>query len=944
MCRILLILFWLFAFGFNSHKSTAQVKLFTNDELPTDHVYRILQDKEGYIWILTEEGIVKYNGTDTKTFTVKEGLPSNDVFDGYFTDNNQFWFFCKGNELGYIENDSVHSFILSNVNSISYNGIKFRKNDVIYQENNGLKEYQLIDNKWIEKPFTIKEDGIKTYYLNTNSIYYSRLTPSNELTFYNKKNKELFSFSDPEIDIDKNIYFNTYNNYLTIKIQLTVFFVDLDNYEITKLDLQKCSVKEPRINFINGQFQITGKSFVVKLNDKFEIEEEYRFDEKYNAHANLIDAEGNIWIGSFTTGVHFLSKEAYYAILKDKEKEIQQSVLLKNNLYYTDYKGITEFNSNQHFYTEDKYFTTVAQLDGQLFIGKQINVNTNVIPDIIEESLNSELVRVSAYPITKIIKNKNTTYIGSFTSTILFNNTNLVHEDLKRGHYNSFATYNDSLIYGNNNGLHYFETDDCFSDFTKPVKCTEVNNNKLYIGTIGYGLSVLENGVVQNYSLENTIINNVLIYGDSLLFCATNKGVICLKESGDSLVSYYLYDKKDGLISNHVNAVHIDSYDNIYIATKKGILKTKLKLPSDVLRQTYPILVNYVMWNDVIIKDSIYNFVNEKPFNTLDIKFSSVKFSESEFYYKLNESSFNKIDRGEINLDNLPPGDFKLTLKIKSPFSKEETRILHFFIKPKWYKTNWFLSALSVAVLILLLLIVRYNRRKKRDKTISKLKEQAELSDHKLQALRSQMNPHFVFNSLNSIQYYISANKNDLSEKYLVKFSNLIRKFFDLSTQKEISVRKEKELLDNYLEIEKMRFEGKLNYTITIDEQLDETTLIPTMILQPIVENAVNHGIFHKEEEGLVSISFNKTLDQKIEVIITDDGIGLENSKSIKFTSTYKHLSKSSLIFKERIDLLNKSDQWEIDYSIEKLRDHPIYPGTKTTITLERKKDESDTD
>jgi hypothetical protein len=127
---------------------------------------------------------------------------------------------------------------------------------------------------------------------------------------------------------------------------------------------------------------------VVKLNDKFEIEEEYRFDESYNAHANLIDEEGNLWLGSFTTGVHFISKDAYYSELKDEEKDIIQSELVGDNLYYTNYKGITEFNSNQHFFTEDKYFTTVAQLDSQLFIGKHNAPNHKY--NIIKRRINSD--------------------------------------------------------------------------------------------------------------------------------------------------------------------------------------------------------------------------------------------------------------------------------------------------------------------------------------------------------------------------------------------------------------------------------------------------------------------------------------------------------------------------------------------------------------------------
>lgn len=210
------------------------------------------------------------------------------------------------------------------------------------------------------------------------------------------------------------------------------------------------------------------------------------------------------------------------------------------------------------------------------------------------------------------------------------------------------------------------------------------------------------------------------------------------------------------------------------------------------------------------------------------------------------------------------------------------------------------------------------------------------MAEFELHALRSQMNPHFVFNSLNSIQYYITKNEIELSEKYLVKFSRLIRKFFDFSRNKFISLEQEISLLNNYLEIEKMRFGDNFNYQFIIDKTLNlNEQKIPTMLLQPIVENAVNHGLFHNEGKGLIKIEFLEDPLNDYIVIISDNGIGLKKAQEIKENSIKKHLSKSSEIIKNRIELLNQSKEWYITYAIKELKN-----TTGTTVQLTFKNNE----
>lgn len=198
------------------------------------------------------------------------------------------------------------------------------------------------------------------------------------------------------------------------------------------------------------------------------------------------------------------------------------------------------------------------------------------------------------------------------------------------------------------------------------------------------------------------------------------------------------------------------------------------------------------------------------------------------------------------------------------------------------------------------------------------LSYQERLHQSELKALRSQMNPHFVHNSLNAIQYYIQRNEVEISEDYLVKFSKLIRLFFDFSRRQSISVKEELSLLENYLYIEQLRFEENLLFEIILDPKIDaEEQILPPMLIQPIVENAVNHGLFHKKGVGTIHIHFHYINEFAFKITIEDDGIGINKAKKMFSNSTKNYQSHSSDVLQERIDLLNQSKKWIIDYKIQ---------------------------
>jgi Histidine kinase len=203
-------------------------------------------------------------------------------------------------------------------------------------------------------------------------------------------------------------------------------------------------------------------------------------------------------------------------------------------------------------------------------------------------------------------------------------------------------------------------------------------------------------------------------------------------------------------------------------------------------------------------------------------------------------------------------------------------------------------------------------------------------------ALRAQMNPHFIFNCLNSIQLFTAQNNPDKASEYLTKFSRLIRLVLDNSKTDKISLTNELETLKLYIEMESMRFRGKVKHEINIADDVDVSFIqIPPLLIQPFVENAIWHGLMHKEEGGTIKITISQPKETLLKVEITDDGIGREKAMEYKSKSATKHKSYGMKITAERIELINQMYQTNTNVKVEDIKnDKNDVNGTKVIIEI----------
>ena len=221
-------------------------------------------------------------------------------------------------------------------------------------------------------------------------------------------------------------------------------------------------------------------------------------------------------------------------------------------------------------------------------------------------------------------------------------------------------------------------------------------------------------------------------------------------------------------------------------------------------------------------------------------------------------------------------------------------------------------------------------------KQLEKEKKNAELQKmmSELQLLRTQMNPHFIFNCLNSIKLYAEKNDIEAATSYLFRFSRLMRLVLENSKSGQITLKQEIETIRLYLDMESMRFKEKLQYKIVVDKNTDpEYTEVPPMLIQPYVENAIWHGLMHKEDGGLITIHVSEQ-DETLIISVKDNGIGRKKAGELKSMSAITHKSFGMNITGERLALLNAEYKINANVSVNDLYENGVAAGTEVIIKI----------
>jgi ligand-binding sensor domain-containing protein len=462
----------------------------------------------------------------------------------------------------------------------------------------------------------------------------------------------------------------------------------------------------------------------------------------------------------------------------------------------------------------------------------------------------------------------------------------------------------------------------------------------LYLATKDKGLQVQNQGVFQEVTDRegyriNAMVLKLYSYKDEL-WILTENGVFIFKDGELTPLDMM----SDG-IAGQIKELLI-SESNIYAGTNTGVIELA---KAGVMRQKkLPILRINKITNPHYIFQSDRRIEVAYNENHFSIDFSLIAFANAgstHLAYTINSGKPIHLARQvrNIELNNLAPDTYTITLipVLYNKLLSDQSQSIVFTVNPPFWRTWWFIGLLVLAASLIVWQVMQTvvrNQRKDFAHKKSAILLEGELNKSILTGIKSQMNPHFIFNALNTIQSYIYMNDKRSASVYISKFSDLTRNILDMSTRDSITIAEEIHSLNLYLELEKMRFEDSFNFDLQVDEQLDkELVRIPAMLVQPYVENAVKHGLLHKKTDRKLAVLFMKE-GPMLKIVIDDNGIGRKRSADLKKNRHQHHQSFAMDANKKRIEILRQSYQHIQLEIVDKLNNLQEACGTQVIISL----------
>ncbi len=952
--------------------------------LLSNNTYGILQDSKGFMWISSDRGLNKYDGTRFVNYDVTDGLVDNQIINIFYDSKGRIWLNSLNGKLSYIFQNKV--FTEDNDASLKNNFGNTKAIGSITEDKKGNIHFNIIsgnyefeyDNKKVLRIDLLADFGIKS-----KQAYFT-VTQNNELYrvhsagVYGANNYEqlfthrLIKSDQSYVNIaahnnaDKIVYLDSTGVSQIIpsvnSVQLFQYPKEIKSDNVKKIFYTKNNIW---LGLYSGGF------YRFALENNAWINKGLLFD-KVDINNVFEDGEGNFWVTTNYSGIYYLPTfyEDITSLNKINDNKLSKCFSIKffNNEMWLgaenyainkiiNKKIVQTFNINRTGLGGNKAYKLLVN-DQFLYAGFlngicQVNkVNVNEQKEI-NSVLNTAkgVVKMPGIPLKSFVFDKAGKMIISGGVRDFFESDDplLIKKSrpcLAGGR--SYFAYTDplgnSFISTNKGVAKMQDTNYIFLNKTDTVLKEKINTmafvrEGVYIIGNSAGLHLIKNNKTIFSLTDKKILpgvnckKSVSKFGQIWIMC--DIGVIRVVEKNNSLEVVQKFDLRNGLLNEPPLDIETDS-TNVYVVIGTDVLAISKKI-KNVLPKSKTVIT------DFIINGLNKNFDNLPTVKETDlplkISFDLLAYGiteNKEFQYRLSQNEVWKtVSTNSISLSDLDNG--KLNFEVRGRIGNEEwgeTTTYSFTYNKPFYKIR--LVQLSALFLSMLALFIWWQRKQKRNqKLVNEKYEMAnKIAALKNQAMQNLMHPHFVFNSLNSIQHYINSNDKENANKYLTRFAKLIRLNLNSGINGFITIEDEIERLQLYLNLEALRFENEITFSIKAHKDVDEEELyLPSMILQPFVENALWHGILPSGKRGNISIYFSIDAIENIKITIEDDGIGVENSRKQKTNTS--HRSKGLSLIKERLDLLQEKFKkpFSIVVSIPNA-DNVTQPGNKVIVLI----------
>ncbi|WP_207511508.1 sensor histidine kinase [Longitalea luteola] len=907
------------------------------DGLAGSTVYDLCQDKDGFIWFATEAGISRFDGTNFKNFTTSDGLPETEILRLFADSKGRIWMAPFKNSICYYYNGRIHN----------------QENDTV------LKKIHLTS---VVFAFYESADHYIGF-LSDKGV--TILSPANDVKVYRNsadKNQTVFRPNPKgrgfQLNVDDDCFIISDGN--ITKVPCTSAAKDVV-WAPNLLKARK-SLNPTSENYTaavdNLLFTNTWSGTWMVDTTTFDHFEEHFLKGKKISHS-LIDGEKNIWFATLGEGVYKLASREFktYCFRENGNSEIFSLTQIKDKLYagaafgrvYTKQGAVIDtLNVNAEF----ERLTVNANSINRVTCLKPIeNGNLLIGSDglLIKKTPARNISCFRTYALKSIDALDNgLLLVGTARRTVLVDPAELQVRDTIWDQRTTSVCYHDNEYYvGTINGLYTISKDkqvrylgDQFPELRQRISYFAPSaDGRLWIATYGAGIVCMKdrrliNRITTREGLSSDICRTLFL-NNHFLWAGTDKG---LNKINISQTPYPVttYSTSDGLPTDIINAVHVDG-NTIYVGSPAGLTyfdETKVANHSKCNLRLLSVTVGN---KPQPLQDSYSLRYLE---NSLKISYAGISFKSGGgiwYRYRLKglTDTWDSTVQTVLEYPSIPPGnyEFELIAINKKGIISNPVNIAFVIEAPFWQTLPFQVLIIALAIFITWILVSwRFRLLHKEEQERTSL--QQKLNELEQMALRAQMNPHFIFNCLNSIQNFIITNDLESSNWYLTEFAHLIRQTLDNSEKGTISLTNEIKYLKRYLELEMMRFGHSFSYTIDIDAEIEpDMAHIPTMILQPYIENSIRHGIRYKENGGgRIDIKFQKS-NEGFVCIIEDNGIGRKKAHAYKSQMHVEYQSKGMSLTAERINILNRQLIEPITIEINDLTNEKDQAtGTRVTI------------
>ncbi len=946
-----------------------------NNNIPSNTVYDIEQDENGFIWIATDYGLGKYDGIKFTNYTITDGLPDNEILSLFKDSKNRIWLICFNGKTGYIEDNRFYS----SQNQPFLKELTFSRfvSEVFEDSKHNIWFFQSV--KQIKKIDSF--GNISTYNLETLAKGY--------------KSKQFKLIEDIHNNVTivnslSNIYglnqaiSSTIENPKWENLNLALF----DEVSLKKLRIKKTealihvdSISHKISKTIFNQFKYNEKNNLLYLNTTLDCNSHlitnlqegalivYSNKETQNSikilptiattHA-FVDNERNIWIGSQSNGV-FLFPNIYANGIQfedSNQNDLHSINLFNNKIIVGNELGEIVLINKKTLAIENSFKLNdspervrhLKNYENSLYILSDQNIH--------KLNSNFELERIQNmygfnYKKTDLKNFKDVSFLGNSIYTANSNGVSKINSvscDVKklwnRRSTSILCINKDSLWVGSINGLHFKSSNSTLKfplneHFDNSIIYSLTNSKHgILVGSNSYGLGILKNGTFKTISIKEGLLSNfiksIFIDSSNNIWLSTNFGLNCvtLNEKND-VVEIKSYTTSDGLYSNDVRDCFVDKETNkVYVATSEGLNII------DLSKEQASILAPTVHINEILLNNKKIEKTSNQHFkynsNNIQFNFSGISFKSLgniRFKYRLIglESEFIETKNNTVHYSSLPPNSYSFEVKAisKNNIENKEPISYNFTIVPPFYKTWWFISLITLLILV----VFSYLFYKKNERIKNERLANEKISALRYRALNAQMNPHFINNLIVNINDL--ANKGELNnvKDSLSKFAELVNIVLQSTKSNLISLNDEIKMSKLYLDLQKLRFNKKLQYKIksnSISSEELENILIPPMILQPIIENSIKHGFINNGESNIIDISFKIDNNEFIICEIIDNGSGINHNKS---KTSNPGISLKNI--NSRLQLISNSSENEKFVFTTNLTDEfNTLAGTKVTLKI----------